>query len=83
MKHKLTDSETSALISANEEGQINIPCGSACDIEAFRKTLINLEKMGFVSRKVGTAFYRPFHLTETGKTLKSEVLDSLPVLSKI
>jgi len=83
MKNKLTESEISALVSANENGQINIPCGSACGIETFRKNLINLEKMGFVRRKIGTAFYRPFQLTETGKTLKSEVLDSVSASAKI
>ena len=77
MRNEPTESETSALLSANEEGQISIPCGSACEIDFFLKTLVRLEKMGFVSRKTGAAFYRPFQLTEKGLAVKAAALSKL------
>jgi hypothetical protein len=76
MKYNITEREILALISADGIGQINIPDGSACEIDAFLNNLIDLENMGFVSRKIGTAFYRPFRLTEKGRLLKAKLLES-------
>jgi len=74
MKRKLNELDVAALLSANEEGQINIPCGSATEIEAFHRSLLRLENAGYVSRSDGKMFYRPFVLTGDGKSLKAEFL---------
>ena len=67
----LRDFELSVLLSADEDGRINIPCGSASEIEEFRLTLLRLEKKGLVSRCEGVAFYRPFILTTSGVSARS------------
>ena len=69
--HPLRESEIFALLSADGKGQINIPCGSASEIEEFRLTLLRLEKKGLVSRCEGAAFYRPFILTVHGLSARS------------
>ena len=74
MDIKLNESEITALLSANETGQIDFPCGSAMEIEAHLRMLLRLEKAGFVSRSGGKAFYRPFMLTPQGLSLKSELI---------
>lgn len=74
MNPKLNELEVSALLAANETGQIDFPCGSAMEIEDYLHALLRLEKLGFVSRSPGKAFYRPFTLTATGHSKKAELI---------
>jgi hypothetical protein len=72
----LNNAETAALLAANESGQIVIPPGSAMEIESLLKVLLRLEKAGLVRRNDGSAFYRPFALTEQGIAVKKHLSES-------
>ncbi|MGB8355308.1 MAG: hypothetical protein WCD79_15530 [Chthoniobacteraceae bacterium] len=61
----------SAVLGADEKGEIKIPNGSGWETEHLIKNLTELETMGFVSRQEGSAPLRPFQLTNQGKTLKA------------
>jgi len=74
----LDEAETAILCSANEQGQIDIPCGSAMEIDRFLATLVGLEKIGFVARIPDGRFYCPFKLTEKGVAFKTTVGKASP-----
>jgi len=82
LKQPLTRPEISALLSASESGQINAPCGTAMEIDAFVKVMRKLERRGLVSRKPGDAYYRPFHLTEQGIALKAQFANRGETISR-
>jgi hypothetical protein len=67
MADRLNESDFALLCSADEKGEIEIPCGSATEIEETLRALLCLENAGFVNRKEGSKHYRPFMLTEQGK----------------
>jgi len=70
------------LLSADATGLIEIPPGSACEIEDITNDLMALEKMGFLTRPIGSAYYRPFQLTEKGAKLKSTLVKAETVTSQ-
>ncbi len=74
MESTLDESIVKALLSANETGRIDLPAGSALKKDAFVEKLKLLQKMGFVVREKGTAFYRPYQLTEKGANLRRVLL---------
>ena len=80
MERKLKALEISVLVSADEAGQVAIPCGSATEIQDWLDALLRLERAGCVSRVPGNAYYRPFALTAEGRALKSELLLKQPPL---
>jgi len=70
MQKQYSESVVSALLSADENGVIRIPPGSACEIEDLTKGLMELEKMVYLTRVEGVGYFRPFVLTKEGATLK-------------
>jgi len=74
MESTLNERIVRALLSANEAGRIELPAGSALKKDAFMENLKLLQRMGFVTREKGTAFYRPYRLTEKGANLRYVLL---------
>lgn len=73
---KLRDEEVQALLDSDGTGRIAIPCGSGSEIEAYLHMLLRMKKAGIVTRCSGTAFYRPFVLTQLGQFLKVKFQNS-------
>ncbi|MGB8355309.1 MAG: hypothetical protein WCD79_15535 [Chthoniobacteraceae bacterium] len=71
MEDYISPSLVAVLLSADPTGLIKIPPGTACEIEDITSQLLVLETVGFLIRPAGTAYNRPFRLTERGAKLKS------------
>jgi hypothetical protein len=78
---KLSLAEIQPLLAVTETGCINIPSGSAMEIEIYLKNLLRLQKAGLVMRLKGKAFYRPFMITALGQSLRDEYLAEMTHIS--
>jgi len=62
--------ERAILLSADREGRINIPPGTAMHIDVYVSVLFRLQADGLVTREAKAPYYSHFTLTEKGKALR-------------
>ncbi len=62
--------ERAILLSADKEGRISIPPGTAMHIDVYVTILCRLQATGVVNRDAKAPYYSPFSLTEKGKALR-------------
>lgn len=62
--------EKQVIFAADDSGVINIPAGTAEEIESWHVALTRLERQGYVKREHNARYYGPFRLTEIGEALR-------------
>lgn len=67
--------EILTVLDTDREGRIQIPSGSAMEMDSYLRRLSRLRKAGLVARSTKTAFYRPFVLTPNGRKLRLAFLE--------
>ena len=62
--------ERAILLSADKEGHISIPPGTAMHIDVYVSILLRLQVAGLVDRNAKAPYYSHFTLTEKGKVFR-------------